>query len=192
MLKEVESSGEKALLFGGWVQLHAIALELQKENRKIQLAPDSLLGTGGGFKQHYPFSQAQIRQELENVFELSNGQPIQIRDVYGMAEGNWAAMQCHQGNYHVPPWIFAVTLDEDDQFQEAADSSGILAFYDPYAGGQLFPSFFKSADRVRLINGSGGYDYKKTCSCGEIGAYIARESIQRVDLLDEAGCAAQI
>jgi hypothetical protein len=192
LLKQVESTGEKALLFGGWVQLHAIALELEKESHVIRLAPDSLLGTGGGFKQHYPFTTYQIRQDLLKVFEINSGQPIQIRDVYGMAEGNWAAMQCQQGNYHIPPWIYAVTLDDDDQFQENVESNGLLAFYDPYAGGQLFPSFFKSADKVRLINGLRAFDHSMNCACGEIGAYIVKDSIERVDLLDEAGCAAQI
>ena len=109
-----------------------------------------------------------------------------------MAEGNWAAMQCTYGNYHVPPWVYVVTLDDDDHFQERADSTGMLAFFDPYGGGDLFPSFFKSADQVRLVNGAGGYDPALNCACGETGAYIARDSIQRVDLLDEAGCAGQV
>jgi hypothetical protein len=109
-----------------------------------------------------------------------------------MAEGNWAAMQCHQENYHIPPWIYAVAIDDDNQFQIQSDASGLLAFFDPYGGGNLFPAFFKTTDRVRLVNGMGTYDAALTCPCGEQGTYIARDSIQRVDLLDEAGCAAQI
>jgi hypothetical protein len=101
-------------------------------------------------------------------------------------------MQCQQGNYHVPPWIYAVTLDENDRFQECSDATGLLAFYDPHGGGNLFPAFFKTADRVRLINGACVYDPALECACGEKGAYITQGSIQRVDLVDEAGCAAQI
>lgn len=192
LLEQAEANGEKVLLFGSWVQLHAIAQALRARERTIRLAPGSLLGTGGGFKERYPFTPAQIRQDMVQVIQLANGQLIPFRDVYGMAEGNWAAMQCQHGNYHIPPWIYAVVLDDDDQFQTEADSTGLLAFFDPYGGGRLFPAFFKTADRVRLINSAGAYDAAWVCPCGETGSYIAQESIQRVDLLDEAGCAAQV
>jgi hypothetical protein len=109
-----------------------------------------------------------------------------------MAEGNWTAMQCHQGNYHIPPWIYARTLDEDDRVQEGPDTVGLLAFFDPYGGGRLFPASFQTADQVRLILGDGGGDADRRCPCGETGAYITQDSIQRVDLLDEAGCAGQV
>jgi hypothetical protein len=117
---------------------------------------------------------------------------IPVRDVYGMAEGNWAAMQCSQGHYHIPPWIYAWTLDDDDRLQEEPAATGLLAFYDPFGGGELFPAFFRTSDRVRLIRGEINSDGGYPCPCGEAGSYIAQESIQRVDLLDEAGCAAQL
>ena len=192
LLGRAEAGGERLLLFGGWVQLHAVALALREAGRRLRLAPGSLLGTGGGLKELYPCTPAEIRADLGQVITLADGQPIPVRDVYGMAEGNWAAMQCSAGSYHVPPWIYARTLDEDDGLQQAADSTGLLAFYDPYGGGRLFPAFFKTADRVRLIHGNGSGDAAPCCLCGEPGTYILRDSIQRVDLLDEAGCAAQI
>ena len=192
LLSLAESAGEKVLLFGGWVQLHGIALALQGQNRLITLAPGSLVGSGGGMKEMYPYTPGQIRDDLMATIRLADGAPVTVRDVYGMAEANWAAMQCVEGNYHVPPWIYAVTLDEDGGFQNAVEASGLLAFFDPYGGGRLFPSFFKTADRVRLLNGGIGYKGVKTCACGDSGAYILSESIQRVDLLDEAGCAAQV
>jgi hypothetical protein len=192
LLQEAEVAGERVLVFGGWVQLHAIAQALERAGCEISLAPGSLLGSGGGLKELYPFTPAQIREDLASVVKLANGQPIPVRDVYGMAEGNWVAMQCHQGNYHIPPWVYARTLDEDDRLQEDADSVGLLAFFDPYGGGPLFPAFFKTADQVRLILGEGEGDADRRCPCGETGAYITQDSIQRVDLLDEAGCAAQM
>lgn len=192
LLEQAEAANEKVLLFGSWVHLHLIAQELSKAGRRLRLASGSLLGTGGGMKERYPFTPAQIQQDLAQVIECSDGHPIPMRDVYGMAEGNWAAMQCASGNYHIPPWIYAVVLDQDDNFMLGEDRSGLLAFFDPIGGGNLFPSFFRTADQVRLINGAGGYDPTLTCPCGEVGAYISRDSIQRMDLLDEAGCGAQI
>ncbi len=192
LLLQAEAARDRLLLFGGWVQLHQVAQEFLAQGRSLCMAPGSLLGTGGGFKELYPFSARQIRQDLAQVFGLADGSPLPIRDVYGMAEGNWAAMQCSQGNYHIPPWVYAVTLDQDDRIQATTDSTGLLAFYDPLGGGQLFPAFFKTTDQVRLINGSAAYDSSQDCSCGETGGYLSQESIQRVDLLDEAGCAAQL
>ena len=118
--------------------------------------------------------------------------PVRIRDCYGMAEGNWAAMQCRHGHYHIPPWIYAWTLDDDDCLQTEPDAVGLLAFFDPYGGGRLFPAFFKTTDQIRLIRGDEAGNGGLACPCGETGAYIAQDSIQRVDLLDEAGCAAQL
>jgi hypothetical protein len=199
LLERAEAAGEKVLLFGGWVQLHAIAQELQQTGRILHLAPGSLLGTGGGLKERYPFTPAQIRQDVAGVVKLANGvssdsttRPVSIRDFYGMAEGNWAAMQCRHGHYHIPPWIYAWTLDDDDCLQEEPDAVGLLAFFDPYGGGGLFPAFFKTTDQIRLIRGDEVGNVGLACPCGETGAYIAQDSIQRVDLLDEAGCAAQL
>jgi hypothetical protein len=192
LLRRAEAAGERVLVFGGWVQLHAIAQELQRAGRHLSLAPGSLLGSGGGLKELYPFAPAQIRRDLAEVVKLADGQPIPVRDTYGMAEGNWAAMQCQQGNYHVPPWIYARTLDADDNLQESLDSVGLLAFFDPFGGGDLFPAFFKTADQVRLILGGEDSHADRRCPCGEAGAYLVQDSIRRVDLVDEAGCAAQI
>jgi hypothetical protein len=192
LLERAEAAAESVLVFGGWVQLHAIAQELQGAGRTLSLRPGSLFGSGGGLKELYPFTPAQIREDLSRAVVLSNGQPVPVRDVYGMAEANWVAMQCQHGSYHVPPWIYARTLDEDGRMQEEPDTVGLLAFFDPYGGGWLFPSFFKTADQVRLVHAGGSSDAHHRCPCGEVGAYVTQDSILRVDLLDEAGCAAQV
>jgi hypothetical protein len=197
LLEQAEAQGDKVLLFGGWSLMHGIALELRSRSRVLKLPASSVLGTGGGFKERYPYTPNQIRQDLAATIQFSgplanDGQPVPMRDTYGMAEGNWAAMQCSQGNYHVPPWIYAVTLDENDRLQIKPESTGLLAFFDPFGGGQLFPAFFKTADQVHQVNGSLAYDPGLNCACGDAGAYLTQGSIQRVDLLDEAGCAAQV
>ena len=131
-------------------------------------------------------------ERIVEVIKLADGQPAGVRDVYGMAEANWAAMQCRAGSYHIPPWIYARALDEDGRFQETPDAAGLLAFFDPYGGGQLFPAFFRTADQVRLVRPGAQPGDGLACPCGEPGDYIRQDSIQRVDLFDEAGCAAQV
>lgn len=187
-LRQAAKAKEKVLLFGSPAQLHQVALSVIKDGSGLALAPGSLLGTGGGMKDWYPFSFAEIRDDVARAFRSADGTPLAMHDVYGMAEANWAAMQCREGNYHVPPWVHCVTLDEDDRIQNGPLTTGILGFFDPFGGGRLFPAFFKTGDRVILSSGAGDLQ----CRCGEACAYLARDSIRRVDLFGEAGCAAQL
>ena len=188
LLDRATRDGEQFLLFGSLTQLHGVALALIDANRTVLLAPGSLLGTGGGMKEAYVFSPDEIRRDLERAFRPADGGPLPLRDVYGMAEANWAAMQCSAGNYHVPPWIRAVVLDDDGEIRSDARVGGLLAFFDPFGGGDLFPGFFRTADRVTLVSGR----ENTLCRCGDGSAYLEKDSIQRVDLLGEAGCAAQV
>ena len=192
LLEKCQASQEKVLVFGSWIQLHQVALKLKQRGQIMQLTPGSLFGSGGGFKERYPYTISQIQEDIRKSVQLSDGSLLPMGDVYGMAEGNWAAMQCSCGNYHIPPWVYAVTLDENDEFQIASDATGILAFFDPIGGSDLFPAFYKTADQVRLINGTLCFNPQINCPCGENSAYIKKNSIQRVDLIGEAGCAAQI
>jgi len=137
-------------------------------------------------KEQYPFTPEQIRADLRAAFGSAP-----VSDVYGMAEANWAAFECPHGNYHIPPWVYAVVTDDNDQIISRPEATGLLAFFDPLGGGDVIPPFFQTADRVRLVNGGREYDPALACPCGYDSAYIVG-SIQRVDLVEEAGCAAQV
>lgn len=180
-LRECVRQGRPLMLLGGLTQLHRLALQA-----RIDLPPGSRVATGGGMKESYPFTPAQIRADLRAAFGNAP-----VSDVYGMAEANWAAFECPQGNYHIPPWVYAVVTDDDDRILPGPDATGLLAFFDPVGGGELIPPFFQTTDRVRLVNGGGQNDPALACSCGYDSAYIAG-GIQRVDLVEEAGCAAQV
>ena len=197
LLQQAEQSGTPTLLFGSLTQLHALSHELQHQGygvngRSLNLPEGSLAGTGGGLKELYPFTPDRIRQDLQGVLGLDGGKPLPMRDVMGMAEANWAAPQCPEGNYHLPPWVYAVALDDDDEIVIGADVTGLLGFLDPVGSGRLFPSFFKTTDQVRLVNGATNYDPALCCRCGHDTPYLGQGSISRVDLLEEAGCAGQL
>ena len=180
-LRELTAAGRPLMLLGGLAQLHAVALE-----SRVDLPAGSRVATGGGTKEQYPFTPDQIRADLVAAF---GGAPVS--DVYGMAEADWAAFECPRGNYHIPPWVYAVVTDDADRIVQAPVASGLLAFFDPVAGGDLIPPFFQTADRVTLVNGGAHYDPGLVCDCGYDSPHIAGR-IQRVDLMEEAGCAAQI
>lgn len=180
-LEEVARRGAPLMLLGALPHLHAVARE-----GPLVLPPGSRVASGGGTKERYPFTPAQIRRDLAAAFPGAV-----VCDVYGMAEANWAAFECAAGNHHIPPWVYAVVTDDDDQIVMGPDTTGLLAFFDPIGGGGLFPPFFQTADRVRLVNGSTAHDPARSCPCGDDSAYILGE-IARVDLTEEAGCAAQV
>jgi hypothetical protein len=197
LLEEMVEAKEDVLLFGGWVQLHHIYEGLLDrgyglDGRRIILGLGSLIGTGGGMKESYPFAPHQISHDLQTVIRTEGGAPIPHRDVYGMAEANWAAAQCEEGNYHLPPWLYAVVVDENDEIVERVEAVGLLAFFDPLTDGGLYPNFFKTTDRVHLVNGGRSFQHDRVCPCGYQTTYIVKESIIRQDRLDEAGCAGQI
>jgi hypothetical protein len=176
--------GEKVLLFGSLSRLYEVARFLLESGRTVTLAPGSLLVTGGRPKAASAAPPEEMRQALLDAFTLTTGEPVPIRDVYSLAEANWAAMQCAHGSYHLPPWLYAVTVDDADAFQTQPQSTGLLAFFDPFGGGDLYPSFFRTADQVTLVRGT-------ACPCGEAGDYIAEGSIRRIDLPGEAAWVAR-
>ena len=180
-IEEVARAGTPLMLLGGLPHLHAVARE-----GTLAVPPGSRVASGGGTKDRYPFTPAEIRRDLASAFPGAV-----VCDVYGMAEANWAAFECAAGNHHLPPWVYAVVTDDDDQIVTGPDTTGLLAFFDPVGGGGLFPPFFQTADRVRLVNGSTAHDPARSCPCGDDSAYILGE-IARVDLTEEAGCAAQV
>jgi hypothetical protein len=197
LLREAERSGVPTLLFGSLTQLHALSQQLQSQeygtsDQAIRLPAGSLVGTGGGLKELYPYAPDRIRQDIQAVLQLEDRKPIPVRDVMGMAEANWAAPQCPEGNYHLPPWVYVVALDDDDEILIGPDVEGLLGFLDPIGSGQLFPSFFKTTDQVRLVNGTNSHDPALCCPCGHDTSYLVEGTIRRVDLLEEAGCAGQL
>jgi hypothetical protein len=188
-LERSAATGRPVMLLGGLVQLDAVAQHLL-ERGGIDLAEGSRIATGGGLKQAYPRTPDQIRADLGRALRGPDGKPLPVTDIYGMAEANWGAFQCIEGHYHLPPWVYVAVMDHDDRRIRGSDVTGLLAFWDPLGGGEVYPPFFQTADRVRLVNGSGHFDPARVCPCGDDTPYFVRNTIQRVDLIEEAGCGA--
>jgi hypothetical protein len=190
-LERFATEGRPVMLLGGLVQLDVLAEHLLVDGG-LELPVGSRIATGGGLKQAYPRSPAQIRANLARALHGPGGRPLSVADIYGMAEANWAAFQCQEGNYHMPPWVYVAAVDDDDRPLQGSDVTGLLAFWDPLGGGDVYPPFFQTVDRVRLVNGNGYFDSALVCPCGENSPYFVRDTIQRVDLIEEAGCGATL
>lgn len=190
-LERSAANGHPVLLLGGLVQLDAIGQHLLAHGA-MELPAGSRVATGGGVKQAYPRAPNAIRQDLQRALRGPDGAMLPVSDVYGMAEAHWAAFQCPEGNYHLPPWVYVAALDNDDEPLRGPEVVGFLAFWDPLAGGRLYPPFFRTADQVCLVNGNGHFDPARCCPCGDTSPYIKPNSIQRLDLIEEAGCGATL
>jgi hypothetical protein len=190
-LKQCTAEGRPVMLLGGLVQLDTLAEGLLINNG-LELPANSRIATGGGLKQAYPLSPTQIRAHLAQALRGPGGGPLPVTDIYGMAEANWAAFQCARGNYHMPPWVYMAAMDDDDRPLQGSDVTGLLAFWDPLGGGDVYPPFFQTTDRVRLVNGNGYFEPALVCPCGEDTPYFVHDTIQRVDLIEEAGCGATL
>ncbi len=80
---------------------------LQEAGPILRLAPGSLLGTGGGLKELYPFTPGpDPRRPGPRGADSGRRRATAARSpsatCYGMAEGNWAAMQCSAGQLSRP------------------------------------------------------------------------------------------
>ena len=188
-LEQSAAANNPALLLGGLVQLDAVAQRLLAGGG-VELPTGSRIATGGGLKQEYSRAPDDIGADLRQAIRGPGGAALPVADAYGMAEANWAAFQCPEGNYHMPPWVYVSVTDDDDRPIRGSDVTGLLAFWDPLGGGDVYPPFFQTADQVRLINGNGYSDPALVCSCGDPTPYLVRNTIQRVDLIEEAGCGA--
>ena len=188
-LEQSVADNQPVMLLGGLVQLDAVGWRVLASGG-MELPAGSLIATGGGPKQTYLYTPDQIRANLRRALRGPGDTALPVSDVYGMAEANWAAFQCSEDNYHMPPWVYTAVMDDNDCPLHGSDVTGLLAFWDPLGGGNVYPPFFQTADQVRLVNGSGYFDPALVCLCGDATPYFVRSTIQRVDLVEEVGCGA--
>jgi long-chain-fatty-acid---luciferin-component ligase len=151
------------------IKRSGIRLELDRETRIINL---------GGWKR---FTGESIPREEYNreCAEYFGIQPDQIRDMYGLIEGNMVAIECSYHYKHVPPWVHFSVRELDDPRREIHDGRrGVLAIIDPTC--LAYPAYILTEDMVHL-------DETSSCPCGRNG--------QRVDFVarvegSELGCCA--
>lgn len=123
--------------------------------------PESVAFIGGGLK---GLSLPADYQEQMSAFLGNARQPT----VYGMSELSTDCPMCEFGNYHVPPWLTLLVLDETGEHLQPEDGDGWTigraAFYDPIWNGRW--GGIITGDKIRA-------NYHATCSCGRSGTVIA-------------------
>jgi len=104
---------------------------LKQNNIKLKLDSHSLVIMMGGWKR---FTGEMIsREQLNHDIEVWLGIPTtHVRDMYGMVEANFMAIEDEFNQKHVPPYIHFSVRDPNDLSKEVADGeTGQLAILDP-------------------------------------------------------------
>jgi len=158
--------------------VHKLVQYLRKHDIRLKLDRETIIINLGGWKR---FTGEAIPREEYNreCAEYLGVQPDQIRDMYGLIEGNMVAIECSHHWKHVPPWVHFSVRELDDYHKEVHDGRrGALAIIDPTC--LAYPAYILTEDMVQL-------DETASCPCGRNG--------QRVNIIgrltgSELGCCA--
>jgi long-chain-fatty-acid---luciferin-component ligase len=177
LLKQWESDHTRHIV-GPPFLVHELIRYLKEHDIRLKLDRETRIITMGGWKR---FTGEQIPREEFNreCAEYLGVQPGQIRDIYGLIEGNMMAIECSRLRKHVPPWVHFSVRELDDFRKEVHDGRrGVLAIIDPTC--RAYPAYILTEDMVHL-------DEASSCPCGRNG--------QKVNIIgrlagSELGCCA--
>jgi len=143
--------------------VHKLIQHLKKHDIRLKLDRETKIITMGGWKRFT--GEAILREEFNReCAEYLGVQPEQIRDIYGLIEGNLMAIECSHQWKHVPPWVHFSVREPDDFRKEIHDGRrGVLAIIDPTC--LAYPSYILTEDMVYL-------DETSSCPCGRNGQKI--------------------
>lgn len=128
--------------------IHRLTTFLKENNIKLTLDKESLVMMMGGWKR---FTGMMIsREELDqDIQEWLGIPPSRIRDMYGMVEANFMAIEDEFNHKHVPPYIHFSVRDPNDPTKELPDGeTGLLAVLDPLS--QSTPTMILTEDLVYI------------------------------------------
>ncbi len=142
--------------------------------------PDSLVLAGGGNKNNV------LPEDYMQQLSAFYGNVRRVRS-YGMTELQGSCLSCEKGNYHVPPWVLPLLLDEPGETLLNADGGvveGRFSFLDLSLEGRW--GGLITGDRVR-VNFS-------PCECGRSGISVLPDITRYGDLGgdDKITCAATL
>jgi long-chain-fatty-acid---luciferin-component ligase len=136
---------------------------LKKHDIHLKLDRETIIINLGGWKR---FTGEQIPREEYNreCAEYLGVQPDQIRDMYGLIEGNMVAIECRHHWKHVPPWVHFSVRELGASGTEIHDGRrGVLAIIDPTC--LAYPAYILTEDMVEL-------DETSSCPCGRNGQRV--------------------
>jgi long-chain-fatty-acid---luciferin-component ligase len=152
---------------------------MKKNDIRITLDAKSKIIMLGGWKRFT--GELVSRKKFDNLcMEYLGVEKHQIRDMYGLVECNFLAIECEHNQKHVPPWVKVVIRDIDNPSKiiRQSDKSGLITILDPTI--LSYPCFIQTEDIGRVGNDG-------VCTCGRISQTLSfRRRIRGAEL----GCCA--
>ncbi|UKS26665.1 LuxE family acyl-protein synthetase [Paenibacillus sp. HWE-109] len=136
-----------------YVNEHEPTMQLDRQTKVITL---------GGWKSFTgrEIDRPDFYQQVSQAFGIHSEQ---VRDMFGLVETNFMAIECEHHAKHVPPWVhFSVRSLDDPNKEVPLGEPGRLAVYDPSS--LSYPGFILTDDLVYLDS--------NTCSCGRNGQIV--------------------
>ncbi|MFJ7939601.1 LuxE family acyl-protein synthetase [Peribacillus sp. NPDC096622] len=136
---------------------------LRENDIRLKLDRKTKVITLGGWKRYtgVEIDREQFNKECAEYLGIKEDQ---VRDMYGLVETNFMAIECEQHEKHVPPWVHFSVRAMEDLSKEVEDGEvGRLVILDPTS--ISYPGFIITEDLVFLSKDKG-------CSCGRNGQRI--------------------
>jgi len=174
LLKEIEKERKQVYILTFPYQLNDLMNLMEEEGFYLNLTKDSVIITGGGWKiyENKKVSSEEFAKKIEEFFGIDINN---YRDIYGMSEMNGLAIECEERYKHIPPWIYPLIIDENNEISNCGE--GRFAFLDPASNS--YPGFIITGDKLRLL---------ESCpECGRSGFVIEGE-VTRMKGEESKGC----
>ncbi|MBC7080838.1 MAG: hypothetical protein H5T44_01075 [Thermoplasmatales archaeon] len=174
LLKEIEKERKQVYILTFPYQLNDLMNLMEEEGFYLNLPKDSVIITGGGWKiyEDKKVSSEEFAKRIEEFFGIDINN---YRDVYGMSEMNGLALECEERYKHIPPWIYPMIIDENNEISNCGE--GRFIFLDPASNS--YPGFIITGDELKLL---------ESCpECGRSG-YVIEGEIKRAKGEESKGC----
>ncbi|PHM60733.1 acyl protein synthase/acyl-CoA reductase RfbN [Xenorhabdus stockiae] len=128
--------------------IHRFISFLKATNTKLKLDSESMVITLGGWKRFTGamISRTEFNQEVETWLGISANR---IRDMYGLVEANFLAIEDEFNQKHIPPYIHFSVRDPENLSREVEDGEiGQLVILDPIA--RSTPGMLLTEDMIYL------------------------------------------
>ncbi|MDD2960978.1 MAG: hypothetical protein PHR45_02705 [Muribaculaceae bacterium] len=149
--------------------------ELDNRGIKFQFPADSVLFSGGGWK-NYTGKTISYPEYVELVNRVLGIGADRIRDVYGMVEHGVPYMTCEHGHFHIPIYSRVCAVSPKTMEILPDGETGLLKLITPY---------IRSTPALSILSTDLGY-VESNCPCGREGKYIVLQG--RGGVKKYAGC----
>ncbi|ATF10304.1 LuxE, long-chain-fatty-acid ligase [Candidatus Enterovibrio altilux] len=174
-LERIKCSKKTTCLIGPPYYIFLLCRYMQKNKVNYKGDDQIYIITGGGWKKNEKesLSREDFNKLLIDTFQLTSVK--QIRDTFNQVELNTCFFEDENQQKHVPPWVYARTLDPKTLLPLAKGEVGLMSYMD--ASSTSYPAFLVTDD-IGIVRESDEHHSGTTV-----------EIIRRLSTRGQKGCA---